>query len=73
MEMPELATNGTHRQIWNAGTTVGAKRALQSNEIWEIRFYLNHRGRLRGRALFALAIDSRLRGRDLVQMCIGAM
>jgi hypothetical protein len=50
---------------------VGAKRALKPKQIWEIRFYLNQRRRLRDRALFDLAIDSKLRGCDLVQMKIG--
>lgn len=50
------------RPVWNAGRTVGAKRALKLKQIWEIRFYLNQRRRLRDRALFDLAIDSKLRG-----------
>jgi hypothetical protein len=36
-----------------------------------IRFYLNQRRRLRDRALFDLAIDSKPRGCDLVLMKIG--
>jgi integrase len=47
------------------------KRALKPKQIWEIRFYLNQRRRVRDRALFDLAIDSKLRGCDLVQMKIG--
>lgn len=71
MEMPETELNATKRPVWNAGRTVGAKRALKPKQIWEIRFYLNQRRRLRDRALFDLAIDSKLRGCDLVQMKIG--
>jgi len=71
MEMSETAPTATKRQVWNAGRTVGAKRALKPKEIWEIRFFLNQRRRLRDRALFDLAIDSKLRGCDLVQMKIG--
>jgi hypothetical protein len=71
MEMPETESTATKRQVWNAGRTVGAKRALKPKQIWEIRFYLNQRRRLRDRALFDLAIDSKLRGCDLVQMKIG--
>ena len=70
MEMPETEPTATKRQVWNAGRTVGAKRALKPKQIWEIRFYLNQRRRLRDRALFDLAIDSKLRGCDLVQMKI---
>ena len=70
MEMPETEPT-TKRPVWNAGRTVGAKRALKPKQIWEIRFYLNQRRRLRDRALFDLAIDSKLRGCDLVQMKFG--
>jgi hypothetical protein len=71
MEMPEAEPTATKRQVWNAGRTVGAKRALKPKQIWEIRFYLNQHRRLRDRALFDLAIDSKLRGCDLVRMKIG--
>ena len=71
MEMSETDSATTKRQVWNAGRTVGAKRALKPKQIWEIRFYLNQRRRLRDRALFDLAIDSKLRGCDLVRMKIG--
>jgi integrase len=71
METPETVNATSKRQVWNAGRTVGAKRALKPKQIWEIRFYLNQRRRLRDRALFDLAIDSKLRGCDLVQLKIG--
>ena len=50
---------------------MGAKPALKSKQTWKTRFYLNQRRRLRDRALVDLAIDSKLRGCDLVQMKIG--
>lgn len=56
---------------WNAGRKVGAKRALKPRQIWAIRFFLDREGRLRDRALFDLAIDSKLRGCDLVKIKIG--
>jgi len=71
MEMSETESAATKRQVWNAGRTVGAKRALKPKQIWEIRFYLNQHRRLRDRALFDRAIDSKLRGCDLVRMKIG--
>ena len=71
MEMTEPQTVAITRQVWNAGRTVGAKRALKPKQIWQIRFYLNQNRRLRDRALFDLAIDSKLRGCDLVRMKIG--
>jgi hypothetical protein len=52
---------------WNAGRKLGAKRPLKK-EIWEIRFMLDRDRRLRDRALFDLAIDSKLRGCDLVRV-----
>jgi hypothetical protein len=62
MEMSQTEPAAIKRLVWNAGRTVGAKRALKPKQIWEIRFYLNQRRRLRDRALFDLAIDSKLRG-----------
>lgn len=35
------------RRAWNAGRTVGAKRALKPPQVWAIRFWLDHEGRLR--------------------------
>ena len=60
-----------HRPAWNAGRTVGTKRPLTQKQIWAIRFFLDREGRLRDRALFDLAIDSKLRGCDLVKIKIG--
>jgi hypothetical protein len=71
MVMSETELTAARRPVWNAGRAVGAKRALKPKQIWEIRFYLNQHRRLRDRALFDLAIDSKLRGCDLVQMKIG--
>lgn len=59
------------RKAWNAGRTVGAKRALKPQQVWAIRFWLDQEGRLRDRALFDLAIDSKLRGCDVVKVKIG--
>lgn len=56
---------------WNSAKKLGAKRPLKPKEIWEIRFMLDREHRLRDRALFDLAIDSKLRGCDLVKVRIG--
>ena len=56
------------RAAWNAGKTVGTKRPLTQKQIWAIRFHLDREGRLRDKALFDLAIDSKLRGCDLVKI-----
>ena len=60
-----------HRPAWNAGENVGTKRPLTQKQIWAIRFHLDREGRLRDKALFDLAIDSKLRGCDLVKIKIG--
>ena len=59
------------KPAWNAGRKVGAKRALKQKEVWAVRFWLEQEGRLRDRALFDLAIDSKPRGCDLVRVRIG--
>jgi hypothetical protein len=59
------------RRAWNAGQNVGPKRPLKPRDIWAIRFYLDEHRRPRDRALFDLAIDSKLRGCDLVKIRIG--
>ena len=56
---------------WNAGRIVGAKRGLKLQQVWAIRFWLNSNGRLRDRVLFDFAIDSKLRGCDIVKVKIG--
>lgn len=55
---------------WNAGEMVGTKRPLTQKQIWAVRFFLDREGRLRDKALFDLAIDSKLRGCDLVKIKI---
>ena len=65
-----LDPNGD-RPAWNVGRKLGAKRPLKPKEIWAIRFMLDQDRRLRDRALFDLAIDSKLRGCDLVKIRIG--
>ena len=59
------------RRVWNAGRKVGAKRALKPRQVWAIRFFLDQHRRMRDRALFDLAIDSKLRGCDVVKVKIG--
>ena len=51
---------------WNKGMLVGQKQPLKLREIWAIRIRLQLSERLRDLALFNLAIDSKLRGCDLV-------
>jgi hypothetical protein len=67
----EFDPGAKHRKSWNAGRKLGAKRALQPQQIWAVRFWLDRERRLRDRAMFDLAIDSKLRGCDIVKVKIG--
>jgi integrase len=61
---------------WNKGRLVGQKRPLKPKEVWNIRARLQIDARRRDLAMFNLAIDSKLRGCDLVSLkiddlCVG--
>ena len=71
MGMSEFDPTACERRPWNAGRKIGAKRALKPRQVWAIRFFLDQHQRLRDRALFDLAIDSKLRGCDVVKIRIG--
>ena len=71
MGISDLDPGARERRPWNVGTQVGAKRPLKPRDVWAIRFFLDEHRRLRDRALFDLAIDSKLRGCDVVKMKIG--
>jgi hypothetical protein len=62
---------------WNKGRLIGQKRPLKPKEVWAIRVRLQLEERKRDLALFNLAIDSKLRGCDLVSLrvedvCVGS-
>ena len=59
------------RRPWNAGRMVGAKWALKPQQVWAIRFWLDQKGQLCDRAMFDFAMDSELRGCDVVKVKIG--
>ena len=61
------------RRPWNEGRELGPKRPLKPQQVWAIRFWLDRERRVRDRAMFDLAIDSKLRGCDLVKMKIGSL
>lgn len=56
------------RISWNHGQIVGTKPPLKPKHIWAIRTRLRHDGRVRDLAMFNVAIDSKLRGCDLVKL-----
>ncbi|MES1952893.1 integrase family protein [Salinisphaera sp. S4-8] len=53
---------------WNKGRLVAPKPPLKLKEIWAIRVRLELATQTRDLALFNLAIDSKLRGCDLVRL-----
>lgn len=53
---------------WNKGKLIGPKPPLQPKHVWAIRTRLQIAGKVRDLALFNLAIDSKLRGCDLVSL-----
>ena len=54
------------RVPWNKGKLTGAKPPLRPKHVWSIRTKLQIEGRTRDLAMFNLAIDSKLRGCDVV-------
>ncbi len=56
------------RRPWNKGKFTGPKPPLQARHVWAIRTRLQLAGRTRDLALFNLAIDSKLRGCDVVSL-----
>ncbi len=56
------------KEPWNKGKLVGQKCPLKLKEIWAVRVRLQLAYKHRELALFNLAIDSKLRGCDLVKI-----
>jgi integrase len=62
-----LSSSARHTP-WNKGKLIGAKPPLRPNQVWSIRTRLLIERRARDLALFNLAIDSKLRGCDVVAL-----
>ena len=60
------ADEPARRRPWNKGKLVGAKPPLRPSHVWSFMTKLQMLGRKRDLALFNLAIDSKLRGCDVV-------
>jgi integrase len=58
------------REPWNKGRLIGQKRPLKPKDVRTIRVRLQLEGRKRDLAMFNLAVDSKLRGCDLVRLKI---
>ena len=68
METPNLPAIRALRPAWNKGRIVGQKRPLKPKHVWAIRVRLEIAENHRDLALFNMAIDSKLRGCDLVRL-----
>ncbi len=61
---------GRARVPWDKGKLIGQKPPLKLQEVWAVRIRLQIAHRVRDLALFNLAIDSKLRGCDLVHLLV---
>ena len=64
----EILVPPRHRDPWNKGRLISRKRPLKPKDVWTIRVRLKMEERRRDLAMFNLAIDSKLRGCDLVRL-----
>jgi len=65
---PSPSDTAPARPAWNKGKIIGPRPPLRPGHVWSIRARLHLERRLRDLALFNLAIDSKLRGCDLVAL-----
>jgi integrase len=68
MKHVDQPSNPPSRIPWNKGKLIGAKPPLRTKHVWAIRTRLLVGGRARDLAMFNLAIDSKLRGFDVVNL-----
>ena len=66
MSIDQLPALRPPRPAWNKGRLVGQKRPLLPRHVWSIRVRLELSRNTRDLALFNMAVDSKLRGCDLV-------
>ena len=65
------ASTSAAGSILEQGRFIGPKPPLKPKQVWAIRLHLQREQRIRDLAMFDLAIDSKLRGCDLVRLTIG--
>ncbi len=68
MHTPNLPVIRPKRPAWNKGRLIGQKRPLLPKHVWAIRVRLEISEKTRDLALFNMAVDSKLRGCDLVKL-----
>ena len=66
MQDQVIAAPAPKRVPWNKGKLTGATPPLRPKHVWSIRTKFQIEGRARDLAMFNLAIDSKLRGCDVV-------
>src|SRR4029453_15379657 len=64
--LENTTANAIGHRPWNKGKLTGVKPPLRPKHVWSIRTKLQIEGRVRDLAMFNLAIDSKLRGCDVV-------
>ncbi len=69
-EDANLAIATPNRVPWNKGKLIGAKPPLPQKHVWAIRSMLQNERNKRDLAMFNLAIDSKLRGCDVVAITV---
>lgn len=67
-DLQSALTIASKRTPWNKGKIIGAKPPLRPKHVWSVRTKLQVEGRIRDLALFNVAIDSKLRGCDVVAL-----
>lgn len=67
-DLESALTVASKRTPWNKGKIIGAKPPLRPKHVWSVRTKLQVEGRTRDLALFNVAIDSKLRGCDVVAL-----
>ncbi len=67
-EITDFPLPAPRRIPWNKGKLTGAKQPLRQKHVWAIRTKLQIDQRVRDLAMFNLAIDSKLRGCDVVAL-----
>ena len=70
MPRVQLPATTPKRRAWNKGRIIGQKRPLLPKQVWAIRARLELAGYLRDLALFNVAMDSKLRGCDLIRLAV---
>jgi len=68
MQIQSTEITKNTKRPWNKGKLIGQKSPLTPQQVWAIRVRLQLANHRRDLALFNLALDSKLRGCDLVNL-----